>query len=135
MAGARGDPYGPRAPGLRAQTLESTTLIESARRVNRFTVRVCWSEPGYLSPLDGRDHGCDFVQLRDRTFWLRDGSVWDGAGSGGCESQSLALNTTSCAPSHSVSSPSSRMCSAPDSIVRKWLPASWPTIEENMQPP
>jgi hypothetical protein len=52
--------------------------IESTRRVNRFTVRVCWSEPGHLSPLDGRDHGCDVVQLRDRAFWLRGSSVLGG---------------------------------------------------------
>jgi hypothetical protein len=49
--------------------------IESARRVDARTVRVCWSEPGYLAPEDGRDYGCDMVQLRGRQWWLRDGSL------------------------------------------------------------
>lgn len=52
--------------------------IESTRRMNRLTVRVCWSEPGYLSPADGRDAACDLVQLRGGSFWLRDGSIMEG---------------------------------------------------------
>ena len=52
--------------------------IESRRWVNPRTVRVCWSEPGYLSSDDGRDTACDLVQLRRGTFWLRDGSILTG---------------------------------------------------------
>ena len=53
--------------------------IERVRRVDASEVRVCWSEPGYLTAAEGRDHGCDVVSLRGREFWLFDDSVM-GAG-------------------------------------------------------
>ena len=37
-------------------------------------------------------------------------------------------NTMSSAPFHSTCSPSGRSWSTPSTIVRKWLPASWPTM-------
>ena len=43
--------------------------------------------------------------------------------------------TMSCAPCQRVISPSGRRFSLPSNTVRKWLPASWPTMLENMQPP
>lgn len=49
--------------------------VESIRRTDRYKVRVCWSEPGYLLPDDGRDFGCDRVELRGRQFWIYDDSV------------------------------------------------------------
>jgi hypothetical protein len=52
--------------------------VERRVRINRRTVRVCWSEPGYLTPADGRDYGCDIVQLRGREFWLKDDAVLNG---------------------------------------------------------
>ena len=44
-------------------------------------------------------------------------------------------NTMSSAPFHSTCSPSGRSWSTPSTIVRKWLPASWPTIDANIVPP
>ena len=46
-----------------------------------------------------------------------------------------AAKTMSWAPCQRVISPSGRRCSLPSNTVRKWLPASWPTMLENMQPP
>ena len=42
-------------------------------------------------------------------------------------------NTMSSAPFHSTCSPSGRNWSLPSTIVRKWLPASWPTMLANMR--
>src|SRR5208282_1115856 len=39
-----------------------------------------------------------------------------------------ASNSIRCAPCHRANRPSSGNCSAPAMIVRKWLPASWPTL-------
>lgn len=55
--------------------------VESTARRSATRVRVCWSEPGYLSPDDGRDVGCDLVELRGcGQYWVRDASsvvpVW-----------------------------------------------------------
>jgi hypothetical protein len=58
-----------RRPGFR---------VERVRRIDRTTVRVCWSEPGYLLPMDGRDVGCDVVRLRGREFWVFDDSTGGG---------------------------------------------------------
>ena len=44
-------------------------------------------------------------------------------------------NEMSWAPSQSTSSPSSRRCSRPSTIVRKWLPANCPTMLANLVPP
>jgi hypothetical protein len=55
-----------RRPGFRVERLE---------RLSSVRVRVCWSEPGYLSPIDGRDRGCDIVELRGGQWWLFDDSV------------------------------------------------------------
>lgn len=52
--------------------------VESMRRLARSRVRVCWSEPGYLGPLDGRDYGCDVVERRRGQWWIRDDSVMSG---------------------------------------------------------
>ena len=49
-----------------------------------------------------------------------------------CQARS---KTMSCAPSHSVISPSARRFSLPSTTVRKWFPASWPTMLANRQPP
>ena len=46
-----------------------------------------------------------------------------------------AAKTMSWAPCQRVISPSGRRFSLPSNTVRKWLPASWPTMLENMQPP
>ena len=43
--------------------------------------------------------------------------------------------TMSWAPCQRVISPSGRRFSLPSNTVRKWLPASWPTMLENLQPP
>ena len=40
-----------------------------------------------------------------------------------------ALNSTSCAPSQSVSLPSAGRFSSPEVSVMKWLPASWPIFD------
>ena len=44
-------------------------------------------------------------------------------------------NTMSSAPFQSTCSPSGRNWSRPSTIVRKWLPASWPTMLANIAPP
>jgi len=44
-------------------------------------------------------------------------------------------NTMSSAPFHSTYSPSGRNWSTPSTMVKKWLPASWPTIDANIVPP
>jgi hypothetical protein len=49
--------------------------IEKVRRIDGQKIRVCWSEPGYLSPAEGRDYGCDVVELRGRQWWLKDDST------------------------------------------------------------
>ena len=46
-----------------------------------------------------------------------------------------AAKTMSWAPFQSVISPSGRRFSFPSNTVREWLPASWPTMLENVQPP
>ena len=61
------------------------------------------------------------------------------AGAPGAPSRSrtayAAANTMSSAPSQSTVRPSSRSCSAPSVMVRKWLPASWPILLANSVPP
>jgi hypothetical protein len=52
--------------------------ITQVARVNGLTVKVCWSEPGYVEPDQGRDYGCDIVQKRGREWWLRDDSTGGG---------------------------------------------------------
>lgn len=57
------------------ENLRPDFRVERAARINRRTVRVCWSEPGYVLPMDGRDYGCDLVQRRSYEWWIRDDSV------------------------------------------------------------
>lgn len=58
-----------RRPGFR---------VERTARLGVYRIRVCWSEPGYLGPLDGRDYGCDLVERRGYELWLRDDAVMGG---------------------------------------------------------
>lgn len=49
--------------------------VESMRRLSRYRWRVCWSEPGYLGPDDGRDYGCDLAERRGYRYWIKDDST------------------------------------------------------------